>query len=138
MPWRDEVARLKSVIFNESKYGSYINVLKNVEVLYIDDFWKTGKDSKKQLTTPPSSDINIAYEIINSRYSSKKITIFPSKFILREIFDIDEAIGSRIYEMSDKGGFCYNLKRNSEKNYRNIDFDAMENEPIPDKERWGL
>lgn len=138
MPWRDEVTRLKSVIFNESKYGSYISVLKNVEVLYIDDFWKTGKDSKKQLTTPSSSDINIAYEIINSRYATKKITIFSSEFLLREIFDIDEAIGSRIYEMSDNGGFCYNLKRNLEKNYRNIDFDSMEDEPVPDKERWGL
>lgn len=138
MPWRDEVTRLKSVIFNESKYGSYISILKNVEVLYIDDFWKTGKDYKKQLTTPSSSDINIAYEIINSRYATKKITIFSSEFLLREIFDIDEAIGSRIYEMSDNGGFCYNLKRNIEKNYRNIDFDSMEDEPVPDKERWGL
>lgn len=138
MPWRDEVTRLKSVIFNESKYGSYISVLKNVEVLYIDDFWKTGKDSKKQLTTPSSSDINIAYEIINSRYATKKITIFSSEFLLREIFDIDEAIGSRIYEMSDNGGFCYNLKRNPEKNYRNIDFDSMEDEPVPDDKRWGL
>lgn len=138
MPWRDEVTRLKSVIFNESKYGSYISVLKNVEVLYIDDFWKTGKDLKKQMAIPPTSDINIAYEIINSRYATKKITIFSSEFLLREIFDIDEAIGSRIYEMSDNGGFCYNLKRNLEKNYRNIDFDSMEDEPVPDKERWGL
>ena len=136
MPWRDEVTRLKSLIFNESKYGNLMSIFKTVEILYIDDFWKTGKDLKKQMAIPPTSDINIAYEIINSRYATRKITIISSEFLLREVFDIDEAIGSRIYEMSDKGGYCYNLKRDREKNYRNINFEAMEDEPISDDERW--
>lgn len=88
MPWRDEVTRLKSLIFNESKYSNLMSIFKTVEILYIDDFWKTGKDLKKQMAIPPTSDINIAYEIINSRYAARKITIISSEFLLRAVIVI--------------------------------------------------
>ena len=43
--------------------------LKNINVLYIDDFFKLIDNYSKE------EDLNIAYEIINSRYLSDKITI---------------------------------------------------------------
>ena len=136
MPWRDDITKLKSVVFNEPVYRTLIKNLKTIDVLYIDDLFKTGKDSKGKLLFPTSQEVNIAYEIINARYANKKTTIFSSELILREIFDIDEAIGSRIYEMCGKGVFCYNLKRDPTKNYRNINFDSIEDEAISDEERW--
>ena len=92
MLWRDESASLKACITDDEEYQSRIRKLKDVSVLYVDDFWK-GKISE--------ADINLSFEILNSRYiDSKKRTILSSELTLKEIIDIDEAIGSRIFERS--------------------------------------
>ena len=98
--WREKAPRLKAMINDREEYEKELEDLKTVDVLMIDDFWKG---------TVTDADINLAFEIINGRYNSKKLTtIISSEKSIEDILSIDEAIGSRIYEKSN--GFCFNAK----------------------------
>lgn len=44
MLWRDEIARLKASVTDSDDYSAQMNLLKNCDVLYIDDLFKTGKN----------------------------------------------------------------------------------------------
>ena len=79
--------------------------------MYIDDLFKT-----KQGASVTAADINIAFEILNYRYINDMLTIISSEKTLREILDIDEAVGSRIYEMAQ--GYILNISADPAKNYR--------------------
>lgn len=98
MLWRDEVRELKALVNDNASYRERMDLLKNVEVLYIDDFLK-GK-------TVSDGDLNVAFELLNVRYCSQKRTIISGERTIGAIMDIDEAIGSRIYERS-KNGYCF-------------------------------
>ena len=111
MLWRDEITQLKQIVNDAEMYQAKINLLKTVPVLYIDDFFKTEKDK-----IPTQADINVAYEILNSRYNSKLITIISSELTTGDIIEIDEAIAGRIIEMSKD--YCLNLKKDRARNYR--------------------
>lgn len=119
MLWRDEITKLKANINNNEEYNAAITELKNVEVLYIDDLFKMGKDQNGNVQRPTVSDINIAFEILNFRYNNKDlITIISSERGIDEVMEIDEAIGGRIYELCSKAGYLINLKKDESKNYR--------------------
>lgn len=112
MLWRDEVVRLKSLIMNKEEYFKAINPLKISKVLYIDDFFKTEKGKE-----PTTSEINIAFEILNYRYiNNDLITIISSEKSIDDLLYIDEATGSRIYERTKK--YCTYVKQDRKKNYR--------------------
>ena len=64
---------------------------KKCKVLLIDDLFK-GSIS--------GSDVNIMFEIINYRYLNGLPVIVSCEKSIDEIMNIDEAIGSRLYEMS--------------------------------------
>ena len=51
-------------------------------------------------------DLNVAFELLNARYNARKRTIISGERTIGAIMDIDEAIGSRIYERS-KNGYCF-------------------------------
>ena len=90
MMWRTEAAELKAMINEREEYKKQINRLRNVPVLYIDDFWKG---------TVSDADVNLAFTILNERYnSSNKKTIISTELTLEKIIDKDEAIGGRIAE----------------------------------------
>lgn len=110
MRWRDEATRLKSLV-NDSAYSTLIDECKTVDVLYIDDFLKTQRGQQ-----PTSADVNLAFEILNYRYSSQKATIISSERSSNEIIYIDEALGSRIVELSKE--YCVNIKNDRSRNYR--------------------
>lgn len=112
--WRDESVRLKAVINKQAEYQGMIDELKNVDVLYIDDFLKVpiGQDATK----PTSADLSLALEIINNRYNAKRTTIISSEWTILEIIGFDEALGGRIYEMA--GENCNNIKKDTRRNYR--------------------
>lgn len=76
------------------------------EILLIDDLFK-GKVNE--------TDINIMFEIINHRYINKLPIICSTEYLVEEILSFDEAIGSRIYEMSKD--FMFEIK-GQENNYR--------------------
>ena len=116
MNWINEINNIKANRMNSQLYNSLMYELKNIEVLYIDDFLKTDKDTK-----PTSADINIALEIINFRYNLSRgnpkryITIISSEKSLDQIRDYDEALAGRIKEMA--GNYYISLFGN-DKNYR--------------------
>lgn len=112
MLWCEESKRIKSLITETAEYQEAINVYKNVDVLYIDDFLKVQNGE-----APTAADINLAFEIINNRLLDKnKITIISSEKTLFEIMEYDEATMSRIYEKTGK--YKINIKKDLNKNYR--------------------
>lgn len=108
MLWRDSATKIKAVVNDYDAYNRMLDPLKSVKVLYIDDFFKGAKVT--------AGDTNLAFELLNARYNSKKlITIISTELSIEQILDIDEAVGSRIYERS-KG---YYLRfEGKDKNFR--------------------
>lgn len=115
MLWRDEASRLKSLL-NNGTYSEALSYYKTVDVLYIDDLFKTGKAENQEKQRPTSADINLAFEILNNRMIDKKTTIISTECLIEEIIEIDEAIGGRIKQMC--GEYCLNIDRDKSKNYR--------------------
>lgn len=119
MLWRDEITKIKGSVTDNELYGKMITKLKTVEVLYIDDLFKMGKDQNGDVQRPTVADINIAFELLNYRYNNRDlVTIISSERLIDEINDIDEAVGGRIFELSSKGGFLVNVKKDGNRNYR--------------------
>ena len=107
MLWRDTAVKAKAVVNDDAAYAAIVEPLKRIKVLYIDDLFKGAKVTQ--------GDINLAFELLNSRYNdSGKITILSSEKLLEELLEIDEAVGSRIYERSE--GF--RLELSGVKNWR--------------------
>lgn len=112
MLWIDKSNELKANKNNADVYESLMNELKNVEVLYIDDFFKN-----EQNTPPTSADVRLAYEILNYRYNNPDlITIISSEYLIKDLLKIDEAVGSRIYQRSKD--YQFNVAPDIKKNYR--------------------
>lgn len=111
MLWRDDSTAIKATVKYPEEYAAMVEPLKTVDVLYIDDFLKTNSGQ------PTTADFNLAFEILNARYNRPDlVTIISSEFYLSEIADLDEAVGSRIYERSK--GYAFNIGRDRAKNYR--------------------
>ncbi|MVO75613.1 DNA replication protein [Paeniclostridium sordellii] len=91
MPYRDVITRIKQNVMNGEEYERIVNRYKNAKVLLIDDLFK-GSISK--------SDVNIVFEIVNFRYFNNLPMIVSCEKGADELLDIDEAIGSRLIEMS--------------------------------------
>jgi DNA replication protein DnaC len=115
MLWRDEARRLKSIV-NDPQYNEDIQFYKTVDVLYIDDLFKTGRGVGKTAQMPTEADINLAFEIINSRAIQRKPTIISSESTLIELVEIDEAVASRIKQRC--GDYYFNIGAKNTKNYR--------------------
>lgn len=112
MLWLDEVTNLKAIKMNDEDYERAINRLKTAPVLYIDDFFKT-QDGR----AVTAADVHIAFEILNYRYNNKGlVTIISSEKSLHDLIDIDEALGSRVYQKCGK--FRISIGRDPNKNYR--------------------
>ena len=95
MLWRDEVVKIKACVNSEQEYTALIEPLKEVPILYVDDFFKVERGKR-----PTAADINVAFEILNYRYNKKLATIISSELFLKDIVACDEAVGSRIYQLA--------------------------------------
>lgn len=110
--WRDEAAKLKTAVAHDYEtYAQKMDEAKNIDVLYIDDLFKAGGN---QIT---AGDINLAFEILNSRYVNNKITVISSEYRIMDINRIDEAVAGRIRE---KCGplHALSISKDSTKNWR--------------------
>ena len=115
MLWRDEIVRIKQLANDYGQYQELIDRYKRVQVLYIDDLFKTcrGADGREQ--RPTAADINAAFEIINGRYNDpKKLTVISSECTIDDLLGIDEAVAGRIFERAK----AINLQPDRAKNYR--------------------
>ena len=111
MMWRDESAKLKAVVNDSAEYSRLIGELKEIEVLYIDDFLKVQRGQQ-----PTPADINLAFEILNYRYANRVQTIISSEKTLDDILSLDDAVGGRIYELAK--GFGMSIAYDKNKNFR--------------------
>lgn len=113
MLWRDEIVKLKGSVNDGEEYGKLIDKYKKAEVLYIDDLFKTGKNSDGEMQRPTGADVNVAFEIINYRSNDPSLlTIISSECTEDDLLDIDEAVGGRIIEKSKAISIAKNRKRN--------------------------
>lgn len=119
MMWRDDSNYIKSIINNSEEYQNAIQSYKKVDVLYIDDLFKMGKNQQGEVPRPTTADINLAFEILNYRYNNKSlVTIISSERRINDLMDIDTAVGGRIAEMTTNYGYALDIKDDPKKNYR--------------------
>ena len=119
MLWRDEVTRIKARVNETEEYDALMKELKEADVLYIDDLFKTGKDESGNPKQPTAADINIAFEILNYRYNNPQlVTLISSERTIIDLCAIDEAIAGRISERTKESGYCFNLKKDISRNWR--------------------
>ncbi len=112
MMWKDESTQLKAIINDHTAYGKRMDELTKASVLYIDDLFKTQAGVK-----PTPADVSLAFQIINARYQDKKfVTLFSCELSVRNIIEIDEAVGSRMYERCK--GYNLFIAKDKSKNYR--------------------
>lgn len=107
MPYRDIITNIKQNMLDEEFYKKTISKYQTAEVLLMDDLFK-GKIN--------DSDINIMFEIINYRYLNHLPMIVSTEFPVEELLNFDEAVGSRIYEMSKN--YIVEIEKKKENNYR--------------------
>lgn len=91
MGYRDSIMKIKQNVMNMEVYEKIMGRYKECKVLLVDDLFKGN-------VTP--SDINIIFEIVNHRYFNNLPMIISTEKKYEELLQIDEAIGSRILEMS--------------------------------------
>ena len=117
----EEVAKKLKALMNEPEYAVEMRKLQESEVLYIDDLFKPVRDDFG-VKPPSAADIRLAFELLNYRYVNRLQTIISSEKYLSEIMDIDEALGSRIYE---RAKYSVNIGRDVTKNHRRIDEELL-------------
>ena len=113
--WRKDAPKLKSLVNDHEAYDKMMSEVLNVDVLYIDDLFKTGRTESGARQRPTVADINLAFEIINHRYVTNKVTVITSECTSAELIDIDQALAGRIVEKA--GPYCVSLK-GMDKDYR--------------------
>jgi AAA ATPase len=91
MGYRDAITSIKQNMLDSVYYNKVMNRYKNARVLFVDDLFK-GKIT--------DSDINIMFELINHRYFNNLPVIISSECGVDRLLGIDEALGSRLVEMS--------------------------------------
>ena len=99
--YRRDIQALIATRFDEASYAKKLSEWINVNTLYIDDFLKLARNKDGSYNL---QELQISFDLINTRYINKKKTIISSELTVSEIKNIDEAIGSRIFEMIDPYG----------------------------------
>lgn len=115
MLWRDDVSRIKAVANQGEEYNAAIAPYKHAELLYIDDLFKTGRSFDSRSPRPTTADVNVAFEILNYRYTAKLPTIVSSECVLDDLIQIDESLAGRIAERAKN---LFELGPDRGKNYR--------------------
>ncbi len=106
--WRDVFRELDSLKYKYDERQQKLDKLKNIDVLYIDDFLKN-YEKKANI-----DELNIAYEVINLRYIADKKTIISSEHISDRLLEFDTALGGRIIEKSK----MIQIREENGRNYR--------------------
>lgn len=108
MLWFDEINKIK---YNMDHNEQFIKEMTNPDILYIDDFLKT-----RGTTEPTDIEIELAFQVLDSRYREEKITIISSEKTSEDLKKYDTAVYGRIIEMA--GDNLFVIQRDSNKNWR--------------------
>ena len=109
--WKQVFDKLIQTKYKDAEHNQILDAVINADVLYIDDFLKTPRN-----TEPAADMLSYALEIIDARYKADRKTIFSTEFALDQIVKFDEALGSRISEKTSKNKI--QVKRGEGRNYR--------------------
>lgn len=104
--WNDVAEEMKDKR-NTTAYRQTMKRLQEVDVLYLDDFLHG---------SPSKASLELAWEIVNGRYTNRKQTIFSSEHFIQEIIDKDHGLGGRIHERAR--GFVLGIARDATRDYR--------------------
>lgn len=113
LPWRETSRQIKGAALDSEERKRQIEPLLLADVLYLDDFLKTAAGH-----TPTTADVELAFDIIGPRYNRKATTILSTEWSVRDLLDLDGALGSRIFEMSDHGAQFLDIQAKSGRNWR--------------------
>jgi DNA replication protein DnaC len=113
MPWRQDIRELKSM--ESTNQVEALKKLQTAPILFIDDLFKTGRAADGSCN-PTAADVNLAFDIINYRYTKRLPTVISTERSPAELVDIDEAVGGRIVEMAQ--GHTYCIEKKQGRNYR--------------------
>ena len=106
--WRDFSTNAKAAVGDADEYRRLLEPLKRAKVLCIDDLFKARKGDR-----PTDADVKLAFELLNARYNdTAKLTLISTEWSLEGLLDIDEALGSRIYERAKKHWLNFNGRQN--------------------------
>lgn len=115
MPWRQDIRELKGMAKEPSIQSEALKKYQEAPILFIDDLFKTSKAADGSCV-PPAADVNLAFDIINYRYTKRLTTIISTERSPVELLDIDEATGGRIVEMAHGNTYC--IEKKPGRNYR--------------------
>lgn len=113
MPWRQDAQELKAM--EPNKRVDAQKKLQTVPILFIDDLFKTARASDGSIN-PTVADINLAFDIINYRYTKRLPTIISTERTPEELMAFDEATAGRMLEMAK--GYTYSIEKKPGRNYR--------------------
>lgn len=115
MIWAEEINKLKAFGSDPEEREREIAKYMDAPVLYIDDLFKIGENLDGTPQPPTVADKQVAFKILNHRYSAKLPTIISTELTFTELLAISESIGSRIKEMA---GRPMSINKDINKNYR--------------------
>lgn len=115
MPWRQDIRELKGTAKEPTIQAEALKKYQEAQILFIDDLFKVSKAADGSCN-PPVADVNLAFDIINYRYTKRLTTIISTERTPAELVDIDEATGGRIVEMAQ--GHTYCVEKKTGRNYR--------------------
>lgn len=101
------ITNLKQLSMDSEDYIRELESYINPTVLFVDDFLKGN---------PTEADLKHIYKVINTRYLKDKPMIISTEKSIQDILNWDEAIGSRLIEMSR--GNIIEFPRDYANNYR--------------------
>lgn len=96
MQYREALTTLVQVRFDEASYIKEIEKWKRCRVLLIDDLFKGAIRRDGTL----GQEGTIIFEIVNHRYMAGKPVLISSELTMDKIVDLDEAVGTRLAELS--------------------------------------
>ena len=91
------IRQLKACKNRNEEFDPVMEELKTVDVLLIDDLFKFAERGGRVNDT----DLDIMFELINHRYFTKKPLIISSEYTTDKLYQIDQALGSRLIEMAN-------------------------------------
>lgn len=113
--WGEINQKLNALKYRYEESEQYLDELKRVEVLYIDDFLKTATGQNNRPEKPGREELHNAYTVINARYFANKKTLISSEHFIAEYEDFDGAAAGRIKE---KSSALILIDRSDVRNYR--------------------
>ncbi len=97
-----------------------VSVVKNMPLLVIDDFCKTGVTQWNGRRRLHSGHLDVVYELINTRYTRRLPTILTTELFPEDLLAIEEGIGSRLLTMAGDNVIEFDK---ADGNYRLFEYD---------------